>query len=350
MAVYSETFFKSLIDGLQEAVVVISPAGEVQYANLAAIRVWQKKFGRPLKPLDEVVSREKESFPATESTVLLGPVGTETGHLPADCRPLDKEGFYLSLKEESPDIVDSLEQQILHLEEAILNRDTLLSVVGHDLRAPIFQLNSLLFRLKQDVDRLDRERIAYYTADLEERIFYLTQTLENLLRWTSAQWTELTPQLKETRLHSIFEEVVGLFRPLLGERAIEVEIAGSKQTLLQTDREMLLLIFRNIISNAIKFSSDYSSIEISWQRNGDNVTVHIRDRGIGIDEAQIARILDAGECFTRRSGPGENGAGLGLKIVQQFASKMGIGVAIHSKPKVYTEFELNIPRQGPPKN
>jgi PAS domain S-box-containing protein len=100
------------------------------------------------------------------------------------------------------------------LEEALETRQTLLSVISHDLRSPIFQLNGLLFLIQQDAETRDEARLQLHAEDLEERVAHLTHTLDNLLNWSSLQRQHLEPRISKFSLADVCEHAVGLLDPL----------------------------------------------------------------------------------------------------------------------------------------
>lgn len=208
------------------------------------------------------------------------------------------------------------------LKQQVSTRETLLSVISHDLRSPIFQLNGLLFLIKQASGDRDEARLLMHAEDLEERIGHLTHTLDNLLNWSNLQRQNLKPNNTRFPLDDVVTHAVGLLKPVAKRKAVQIETGDFSGIELFSDREMVAFIIRNLVNNAIKFSRESGVVEITAKEEGKRVIVSVLDHGIGIEKDRIESLLQ-GKGTTSKPGTwGERGAGIGLALCCEFSQRI----------------------------
>lgn len=215
----------------------------------------------------------------------------------------------------------------------ILNatKDKLLSIIGHDLRTSVGASKSMLFQLVKDPDVFlpeEQEQIRGELFRLSEDTYDL---LENLLSWAKNQ--------REFKLSKDLSSIKKLVDSNIEQQqyfAAKKNISLMSQLLegyfVKCDRNMIDLVIRNIISNAIKFTPVNGSITISGQKVDKFFKLSVKDSGVGIPPENISRILDSGEFFTTYGTNSEKGSGLGLLLCKEFVEKNGGSISIESIP------------------
>jgi two-component system sensor histidine kinase/response regulator len=166
--------------------------------------------------------------------------------------------------------------------------------------------------------------------------------LDNLLKWTKSQTGRLTVVLQDLDLNDIVPGVVDIFEMIAVTKKIKLQYTGTSTPLkVRADNDMLKTIVRNFMSNAIKFSSEGSVIEISMKEEGNFAKVSVRDHGVGISSDRIDSIFHKGE--TTYGTGGEEGSGLGLQLCADFAHKIGGDVMVESVLNEGSTFSVLIP-------
>jgi PAS domain S-box-containing protein len=230
------------------------------------------------------------------------------------------------------------------LEEGIATRQTLLSVISHDLRSPIFQLNGLLFMIQQAAESRDEARLQMHAEDLEERIAHLTHTLDNLLSWASMQRQSLLPRLSRFSLKTVFEHAVGLMKPAAQRKGVRVYTRRMSGIQLNSDSEMVAFIVRNLVNNAIKFSTQGGKIEIIAGEEENMVRFSITDHGVGVEPERLATLREGAHYFSQAGTWGERGTGLGLKLCHEFAERLEGRIEFASRPGEGTRVTVLLPQ------
>jgi len=236
-----------------------------------------------------------------------------------------------------------IEHQNEELRATISNRDKMYSVIAHDLRSPMASirmvLNLVVNAMSPDIigpelfellDKANRE-----SEDVHD-------LLDNLLKWTKSQTGRLNVVRQDLDLNDIIPGVVDIFEMIAQTKKIDLKYQGSSNpVVVYADNDMLKTVVRNFLSNAIKFSSENSSIEITLSEEGDFAKVSVRDHGVGIAPERIDSIFKKGE--TTYGTGGEEGSGLGLQLCADFARKIGGDVMVESTLGEGSTFSVLVP-------
>ncbi len=236
-----------------------------------------------------------------------------------------------------------IEHQNEELRATISNRDKMYSVIAHDLRSPMASIRMVLNLV---VNAMSPEIIGPELFELLDKANRESEEvhdlLDNLLKWTKSQTGRLTVVRQDLDLNDIIPGVVDIFEMIAQTKKIELKYQGSSNPVVViADNDMLKTIVRNFLSNAIKFSPENSSIEISLNVEGDFAKVSVRDHGVGIAPERIGSIFKKGE--TTYGTGGEEGSGLGLQLCADFARKIDGDVMVESVLGEGSTFSVLVP-------
>ncbi|WP_026968983.1 ligand-binding sensor domain-containing protein [Algoriphagus terrigena] len=206
------------------------------------------------------------------------------------------------------------------LKKHIDDKDKLLCIIGHDLRNPFFSIIGYMELLEDEFKNTDN-------SEHLENIQYLLNVsrnthnlLENLLQWAIKETTifEVKPQM--IQMSQIVKAAVDMVSSQADYKKITLKKSCSEEIFIHADRNMILTVLRNLISNAIKFSDENSRIEISVSEKSGDVITSVRDYGTGMREAVLSKLFS--ESNTQAPGTmGEVGTGLGLVLCQEIVQK-----------------------------
>ena len=236
-----------------------------------------------------------------------------------------------------------IQKQNEELRATISNRDKMYSVIAHDLRSPMASIRMVLNLV---VSAMSPDTIGPELFELLDKANRESEEchdlLDNLLKWTKSQTGRLTVVLQDLDLNDIVPGVVDIFEMIAVTKKIKLQYTGTSTPLkVRADNDMLKTIVRNFMSNAIKFSSEGSVIEISMKEEGNFAKVSVRDHGVGISSDRIDSIFHKGE--TTYGTGGEEGSGLGLQLCADFAHKIGGDVMVESVLNEGSTFSVLIP-------
>jgi signal transduction histidine kinase len=195
-------------------------------------------------------------------------------------------------------------------------KDRLLSVMSHDIKSPLNSLRGILQIFHKGA--ITSDEFTHFTKHIEGDLNKTSILVENILYWTASQLKGVQVKKENFDLAHLISENVQLFQTIAANKNICVTHNDPKSIVINTDRNIINLVLRNLISNAIKFSFEGGAIDISVNRENGNVKIHVRDQGIGMDEKTLQTIFEP-ELSVSKSGTGnEAGTGLGLALCQEY--------------------------------
>ena len=234
-----------------------------------------------------------------------------------------------------------IEKQNRELLATINNRDKMYSVIAHDLRSPMASIRMVLNLVAATISPdVIGEEIYSLLDKANKESEDVHDLLDNLLKWTKSQTGRLNVVLQDLDLNDIIPGVVDIFELIAANKKIKLSYTGTS-TIVRADNDMLKTVVRNFISNAIKFSPEDSTIEITVTSDADFAKVSVRDHGVGIAADRIDSIFHKGE--TTYGTGGEEGSGLGLQLCQDFARKNGGDVMVESVEGQGSTFSVTVP-------
>ena len=209
------------------------------------------------------------------------------------------------------------------LREANGTRDTILSIIGHDLRSPIAQLNALMYMLRYSPDELDKARIDSYLDTLEESTRHLSATLNNLLGWSSLHRDSIKPKILQVNLVPVVEEAFGLLQLDADRKPVKLVHTHPDELFVPTDRDLMAYVIRNLVANAIKFSPSGTTIRVEQSKDDDaGYRLRVIDQGVGMPAEQVQKLLGGEPLVTTQGTMGEKGVGLGLSLCSEFVGML----------------------------
>jgi two-component system, sensor histidine kinase len=220
-------------------------------------------------------------------------------------------------------------------------KSTFLANMSHEIRTPFHGLLGMLSLLRDgtlDAKQREQLRIATESAD------HLLTILNDILDMSKLEAGTLGLAPEPARLEAVVGDVQALMQPAVAAKGLQLRIdvdPGTPSHALFDVTRIKQVLF-NLLSNAIKFT-DHGSVALCVRRVGDDLEFVVKDTGIGMDEATIARLFQrftqGDASLSRRHG----GAGLGLEISRSLARRMGGDIEVKSKPGRGSIFTFRLP-------
>ena len=259
-------------------------------------------------------------------------------------KPFNKEELVMRVNQQISLVAAKriIEEQNAELRATLTNRDKMYSVIAHDLRSPMASIRMVLNLAVQTISPdVVGEEIFELIDKANKESEEVHDLLDNLLKWTKSQTGRLNVMTQDLELDDIIPGVVDIFEMIAATKKIKLSYSGAKLT-VRADNDMLKTIVRNFMSNAIKFSPENSTIEITVAKHDDDMAViSVRDHGVGIAADRLASIFKKGE--TTYGTGGEEGSGLGLQLCADFARKNGGDVMVDSVEGDGSTFSVLLP-------
>lgn len=197
-------------------------------------------------------------------------------------------------------------------------KDQVFSMVSHDLRTPLLNIQGVLNLRNSGL--VANEELDHVFALLQQETSRNLSLLDNLLFWARSQLKgfQLNPQALLVK--KMTDDCLDLFKRQIENKKLQVSNSLSDDLAVQGDAHMIELVIRNLIHNAIKFTVEGGEIKLSGRQVGDLVEFEIEDTGVGMDEVSLNHILQG--LHLSKPGTGkEKGTGLGLRVCMDFVKR-----------------------------
>lgn len=220
-------------------------------------------------------------------------------------------------------------------------KDKFFSIISHDLRSPINALSGILDVMARG--GLTQAEFAEHTKELRIRFNHTRTLLNNLLDWTLLQMDKLSLQASRIDLSKIIDENIQLLASLNAKQITLINNVR-EEAIAFADSNTINLVFRNLITNAIKFTNDGGTVIIDAKDEGGHWLVSVQDNGIGISPEVQQMLFDKTSPYTTRGTANEKGTGLGLILCKEFVEKNGGKIWVESTLGKGSTFWLTIPK------
>jgi len=230
----------------------------------------------------------------------------------------------------------------LALHNAVSSKDKMLAVISHDLRGPMGNIFNLLQMIVED-DLSEKEKKDLLN-DTIKAVRSTYDMLENLLFWAKSQRKEIEPSPVTFDLCEILEDNVRLLSSMAADKQIEIRAPQNLSVELTADANMVNVIVRNLISNAIKFTPNGGTVILNCSELKEQVILTVTDTGIGIEPEVLQHLFDADFHYSTRGTNYEKGTGIGLSLSYDFAKRIGGDLTAESVLGKGSTFSVRFPR------
>jgi signal transduction histidine kinase len=235
---------------------------------------------------------------------------------------------------------NKIEKQARELEALNFTKDKLFSIVSHDLRGPLKQIQVIMDMMEKE--HLSEDDFKAHFPKLKESIEHTVNLTDNLLHWANSQMEGIQAQPSPLNIRQIARENYQLFKPLADGKQIILVNAIDTDLYVYADRDMIRLVLRNLVNNAIKFTKSGERILLAATRKHAMVEISVEDTGIGIPGDEIDKLFTH-KHTPRRGTVGEKGIGLGLQLCHEFIEKNGGSIRVKSKSGKGSTFIISLP-------
>ncbi len=229
------------------------------------------------------------------------------------------------------------------LKELNATKDKFFSIVAHDLKNPFNTILTLSEMLKTNIAEIDKKEIAEYISNIYKSSKAGFDLLNNLLNWARTQ----TGRIKVNPLVFDIRDTILMVKDLTENQAKEknLTIANNitEPTLVYADPNMIATILRNLISNAIKYSPEHTTIQIKATEKNSKRFISISDEGVGISEENQKHLFQIDKGYSTKGTNNETGTGLGLIICQEFINMNKGSISIKSEEQKGSTFTFSLP-------
>ncbi len=235
-------------------------------------------------------------------------------------------------------VVADLNQMAEELSSIETLRTDFVSNVSHELKTPLAVLQNYGALLEEP--NLSEEKRIEYAKSINRVTKHLSELVTNILKLNKLEAQKLSPSLRKCNVSETLCECLITFEREWDIKNLEIDTDIEEDVYISSDPEMLMIIWANLFSNALKFTPNGGKIGVNLKKNGNNVTVSVSDTGCGMNEATMARIFD--KFYQGDTSHSEKGNGLGLALVKRVIDMHGAEIEVESAPGAGSTFTVKL--------
>lgn len=232
------------------------------------------------------------------------------------------------------------------LSEANAAKDVFYSIIAHDLKSPFHQLLFYTDSLAEKYFQYDDQKRISVVKSISRITRSSYSLLNNLLDWTRLNSGRMEAFPESFDLSDLIHEVLKLNSMESEAKNIDVKSTVETGTIVYADRTMITVVVRNLVSNAIKFTSLGGSVLLSANAADPFVELSVADNGIGIPKADMEKLFRSDIHHTTKGTNRERGSGLGLILCREFIAHNSGRIRVDSEEGNGSTFTVSIPRSS----
>ncbi len=251
-----------------------------------------------------------------------------------------ESGYRLILVDHTTQFYDRVELNKVysHLKEANKNKDKFISLIAHDLRAPIANFSVVFEEVINGELVLDDELTQLLSSSSKSAL----ALIEEVLTWAQESDYEFSFKSVSFNLNKLVEEVVSFLGPIAVKKSIKVNTNVSNDLEILSDEQAVMTVIRNLLNNSIKFTPKGGEILIDCILNDEKVVIKIQDNGVGMTKESLKKMIDS-ESESTQGTSGEQGSGLGMNFCQMLVKGLGGNLIIKSELNIGTSVSIELP-------
>lgn len=230
------------------------------------------------------------------------------------------------------------------LAEVVKTKDRLFSIISHDLRNPINALKGTTQLIREFLDSKDYTHLDELTQNMEYSVTRVQNLLDNLMEWALSQRGQYKFKPERVELNQVLLESISTFSDIAFSKEIVLSFEQKYAYVhVLADKNSLKTIFRNLISNALKFTKRNGSVDLIIEKTEGEILILVKDNGIGIHKEKLKNMFAVAAENTTWGTERERGLGIGLSLVKEFVSMNNGKISVDSILDKGTTFIVSFP-------
>jgi two-component system, sensor histidine kinase and response regulator len=241
-----------------------------------------------------------------------------------------------------------LQEQTAQLQTLNASKDKFFSILSRDLQSPFDELLHFTEFITENIHRCSREELKEIVGTLHSSLGNLNELLKNLFTWSNLQRGVLECHPQELDIGELIGRNLTLFRQNAEQKQIMLKNFVQPKLSVYADPGMVYIVIRNLLSNALKFTSAGGKVKISAIEHPEMIAISVTDTGHGIAPENVAKLFRIDLKYQQPGTAGEEGTGLGLILCQELIEKNGGRLMLESTVGQGTTATFTLPKIGQP--
>ena len=233
-----------------------------------------------------------------------------------------------------------------NLQKLNATKDKFFSIVAFDLRSPFQAILGFSVLLMEHVEEKDYDGIDAYARSILQSSKLAMNILMNLMEWSKSQTGRINFDPGLFDIVEFLHENIPFFEEITNQKSIAVQKDLPQEAIVLADQAMIRTVFRNLVSNAIKFTKPGGKITLSVKKKSGLILVSVKDSGVGIPESRIGNLFRIDQSYSTPDTNNEMGTGLGLILCKEFIEKHGGTIWVESEEGKGSTFSFTLPENN----
>ncbi|PKQ61733.1 hypothetical protein BZG02_15030 [Labilibaculum filiforme] len=230
------------------------------------------------------------------------------------------------------------------LRELNSTKDKFFSIIAHDLKSPFNGIMGFSEILNNQVKNNNYEGIEKYAEIINTSSQHAMDLLTNLMEWSRVQTDLIKFNPEYIDVVPMIKSILELLKSASEHKSITINLNSSFNFILYADKEMIEVVLRNLISNAIKFTPHKGAINIATLEKENEYVISVADNGIGIENSKLEKLFRIDTSHSTLGTNNERGTGLGLILCRDFIAKHQGKIWVESELDVGSTFYFSLPK------
>ncbi|TGL21875.1 response regulator [Leptospira yanagawae] len=222
-------------------------------------------------------------------------------------------------------------------------KDKFISIVSHDIRSPLFGISSVVNLLTESPPSLSPERAKQVLGEASTGLKNILSMVEELIKYSRFQNASVFPDYQLFDFRQITDQLMERIQEMAKPKHINVFIHIDESSIGIGDPNLIEHLLWNLLTNAVKFTKESGTVEVSLTEAGKYWSLKVKDTGIGMPSYWAEHVLEEGFLFVRKGTADEMGAGVGLAFCHEVAERHGASLVVESEENKGTSVELLLP-------
>lgn len=229
------------------------------------------------------------------------------------------------------------------LEQLNAEKDKFFSIIAHDLKSPFNSIIGFCDLLIGAINKKNFDKSQHYAAIIAQSSNKAMDLLNNLMEWAQARTGRVKFKPEHIEISDYITEITELYFDIAGQKSITISNHLPWEFSIFADKAMISTVFRNLISNALKFTMPGGKVLISAIKDNDEIIFSVQDTGIGISGNRVEKIFNIDRAKTTLGTNNEEGTGLGLILCKEFVEIHGGKIRVESEDGLGSTFYFTLP-------
>lgn len=235
-----------------------------------------------------------------------------------------------------------LRRQTIRLQQMNQLRDRLLALLSHDLKSSFNAVIGFSTRLKQRAKDMDTNAIVRSVSHIQQAGQRAHQLLMAILEWSAEHLEEKKHAPELVDIKQVCDDAAVMMSDLSDPKNITIQIHADEGVEVFVNRCLLNSAIQNLMSNAIKFSNENTTVTIKVEHTPTQVSVTVEDQGVGMTPEKAKKLFEGGS--SSKGTAGEEGTGIGMLLVKDFVTSAHGEMTVKSEVSKGTSVSFTLPR------